>query len=134
MNLLKQMLKSYTFLSLAIGLLLCYFRISGLDPQGLVFFVFGLDHILNNLIYAEPFRDMVFNNHIYAFRILTALIYGIFFDCLRYLIQRYLTPKYAVFFKYLKFSVLILVLISILVLVLIGILVNLSLPIIDVGL
>lgn len=37
MNLLKQMLKSYTFLSLAIGLLLCYFRISGLDPQGLVF-------------------------------------------------------------------------------------------------
>ncbi|TKI83057.1 hypothetical protein FC701_19125 [Bacillus mycoides] len=126
MNLLKQMLKSYTFLSLAIGLLLCYFRISGLDPQGLVFFVFGLDHILNNLIYAEPFRDMVFNNHIYAFRILTALIYGIFFDCLRYLIQRYLTLKYAVFFKYLKFSVLILVLI--------GILVNLSLPIIDVGL
>lgn len=54
MNLIKQMLKSYTFLSLAIGLLLCYFRISGLDPQGLVFFVFGLDHILNNLIYAEP--------------------------------------------------------------------------------
>lgn len=45
MNLLKQMLKSYTFLSLAIGLLLCYFRISGLDPQGLVFFVFGLDPI-----------------------------------------------------------------------------------------
>ncbi|PFV44540.1 hypothetical protein COL14_26970 [Bacillus thuringiensis] len=131
MKRIKKMVKSYTFLSFVIAFLLCYLRMSGLDPQGLIFFVFGLDPLVNHVIDAEPFRDMVHNHHLYALRILTALIYGVFFDCLRYLIQKYAAQKYVVFFKYLKRGVLILMLIGVLTLVSFGILINFFLAILN---
>ncbi|PEF44622.1 hypothetical protein CON22_20785 [Bacillus cereus] len=128
MKLIKKMLKSYSFLSLVIGLFICYINIIGQDSKNFIFFFAGCEPILYYLVYTEPFRSLMIDNlgqgitvlNIYAYilRVLTLLVYGVFFDCLRYSMQKYLTPKYVMFFQYLKRGILILVLIGILLLVL----------------
>ncbi|HDR5272039.1 hypothetical protein E8M24_32540 [Bacillus thuringiensis] len=117
-KLLNKILKSYTFWFFIFGLLVCYINIIGQDSKDIIFFFAGYEPVLYYLTYKEPFRSLIidFNQGIltltsyaYIFRVVTLLMYGAFFDYIRYLGKYQQLQKYLIFLRYLMWVVIILV-------------------------